>query len=184
MVCRKMKWESGKKLTFIGMASRLLLMVVVTVLQVGMLVSPVAGEAADNVIVGKVVKVLDGDSCKVRQGGRIYEVRLWGIDAPEYGQPYGAEARRLAKTLLDNARVQVTVKSRDSYGRTVGAIKVGRMDVNEELVRQGAAWVYRRYCQEEICGDWRELEEFAKARRLGLWRDRKPVPPWRWRQRH
>jgi hypothetical protein len=31
------------------------------------------------------------------------------------------------------------------YGRVVGRIHVGNVDVNAELIRKGAAWVYRDY---------------------------------------
>jgi endonuclease YncB( thermonuclease family) len=29
---------------------------------------------------------------------------------------------------------------------------------------------------------YRDEEESAKARRVGLWKDAKPVPPWEWRR--
>lgn len=35
--------------------------------------------------------------------------------------------------------------NQDRYGRTVGRVFVGPVDVNAELVREGAAWVYRAY---------------------------------------
>ena len=29
---------------------------------------------------------------------------------------------------------------------------------------------------------YRDEEESAKARRVGLWKDAQPVPPWEWRR--
>jgi endonuclease YncB( thermonuclease family) len=41
-------------------------------------------------------------------------------------------------------RARVVVVDRDRYGRSVGRVYVGDMDVNAEMVRRGAAWVCRR----------------------------------------
>ena len=48
-----------------------------------------------------------------------------------------------------------------SYGRTVGRVYVGGVDVNAEMVKQGAAWVYRKYAQDQALY---RLEEQAKER--------------------
>lgn len=42
---------------------------------------------------GYVTGVPDGDSLRVKKGGRVYEIRLYGIDSPEYGQFCWQEAR-------------------------------------------------------------------------------------------
>jgi endonuclease YncB( thermonuclease family) len=41
------------------------------------------------------------------------------------------------------------------------------------------AWHYKEYQHEQTTHD---EEETAKARRVGLWKDAKPVPPWAWRR--
>ena len=44
-------------------------------------------------ISGRVVKVVDGDTCLVEdRDGRRHNVCLYGVDAPENGQPYWKEA--------------------------------------------------------------------------------------------
>ena len=48
----------------------------------------------------------------------------------------------------------------------------------------GMAWHYKEYQHEQTTQDrlvYRDEEENAKARRVGLWKDAKPVPPWEWR---
>jgi len=49
----------------------------------------------------------------------------------------------------------------------------------------GLAWWYRAYAQEQMPED-RELyevaEKEARERKLRLWRDPTPVPPWEWRK--
>lgn len=54
----------------------------------------------------------------------------------------------------------------DKYGRTVGRVYVGSLDVNAELVKRGAAWVYRQYSSYLSLIT---LEQQAKAARRGLW---------------
>jgi len=56
------------------------------------------------------------------------------------------------------------------------------MDVNAELVKRGAAWVYRRYATEAA---WCAHEKQARDRRLGLWAlpAEQQVAPWEWRRR-
>ena len=47
------------------------------------------------------------------------------------------------------------------------------------------AWHYKEYQHEQTTHDrlvYRDEEENAKARRVGLWEDAKPVPPWEWRK--
>jgi endonuclease YncB( thermonuclease family) len=49
-------------------------------------------------ITGKVVRVSDGDTITVLEGGRQYKIRLEGIDAPELGQAYGRVSKDFAST--------------------------------------------------------------------------------------
>ena len=42
----------------------------------------------------------------------------------------------------------------DRYGRTVAFVKFGNTLINEELLRQGLARVFTRYCDRAICERW------------------------------
>ncbi len=72
--------------------------------------------------------------------------------------------------------VEVTV---DRYGRIVGRVYVGDIDVNRELVAEGFAWVYRKYSND---AELLRLEAEAKQKGLGLWAKPNPIPPWEWRR--
>jgi hypothetical protein len=54
--------------------------------------------------------------------------------------------------------------------------------VNEEIIRAGYAWQYRKYCKESFCDDWLKTEGRAQNAKIGLWGDPDPVPPWDWRK--
>jgi endonuclease YncB( thermonuclease family) len=53
--------------------------------------------------------------------------------------------------------------------------------VSLEQVRAGMAWWYREYAREQPAA-YAAAEQQAHARRVGLWKDAAPVPPWEWRK--
>ena len=103
--------------------------------------------AAD--LTGRVTAVSDGDSLTllVPDGASFKQVkiRLGEIDAPESnGQPYGQRAKQTLSDLAYNKPARVVVQDTGRYGRKVSRVYVGGVDVNAEMVKQGAAWVYRK----------------------------------------
>jgi endonuclease YncB( thermonuclease family) len=99
----------------------------------------------------KVVGVTDGDSITVLHDGQPEKIRLWGIDCPEKGQDFGTKAKHVTSILVFAKVVEVEPVTTDHYGRTVAFVRVGATLVNEELIRQGLAWVFTRYCGRAIC---------------------------------
>ena len=131
---------------------------------------------------GKVVGVIDGDSITVLHDPRAEQIRLYGIDCPEKGQDFGNRAKQLTSALVYGKVVEVEPVTVDRYGRTVAFVSIGRTLVNEELIRQGLAWVYTRYYDRPICREWKSLEEEARQAKRGLRSMPKPVPPWEFRR--
>ena len=134
---------------------------------------------------GKVVGVSDGDTLTllVPDGASFKQVkvRLGEIDTPESKQPYGERAKQILSDLAFGKQARVMVQDTDKYGRTVGRVYVGGVDVNAEMVKQGAAWVYRQYAKDQTLF---RLEEQAKATTQGLWGlpEAQRCPPWDWRK--
>lgn len=139
---------------------------------------------------GKVVRVADGDTVTVaaRGGGKV-NVRLYGIDAPEVrhketpGQAYGRQARQALKELTLGRDVRVEVVDVDTHGRSVGMVFARGVNVNLAMVRDGWAWAYRRHLSAPYASEFIDAERDARAKRLGLWRDANPMPPWEFRRR-
>ena len=132
----------------------------------------------------KVVSVTDGDTIKVYNAelGQV-KIRFYGIDTPEKAQPYGKAAGKHLASLIAGAAVEVESVSTDRYGRTVGIVSYDETSINQEMVRSGYAWVYKRYCDKPFCDYWLTLENEAKNDKIGLWQEPNPVPPWEWRKR-
>jgi len=134
---------------------------------------------------GRVVAISDGDTLTllVPDGASFKQVkvRLGEIDTPESRQPYGNRARQALSDLAFNQQARVVVQDTDKYGRTVGRVYVGGVDVNAEMIRQGAAWAYRQYLKDQSL---LKLEADAKAAKRGLWAlpEAANCPPWDWRR--
>jgi len=126
------------------------------------------------------VRVIDGDS--LRRGET--EIRLSGIDAPEYrqtckddaGQDWacGREAMRALKQLIGGRDVACEIRDTDRYERLVAVCKAGDVDLNREMIRQGWAVSF---------GSYAALEAEARNARRGIWRGDFERPQ-DWRKQH
>ena len=130
-----------------------------------------------------VLSVHDGDSLRVRLTDcKSVAVRLYGVDCPELGQPYGEAARDMTLRLVGR-RVTVRSTGGKSWRREVAVIVLpDGTTLQAALVEAGMAWVDDRFCRRPECGDWRQAQATARAARHGLWADDAPVPPWQWRK--
>jgi micrococcal nuclease len=118
---------------------------------------------------GRVTSVHDGDTLTVLAGNVPRRV------------PYGSASRRALAARVAGRDVTVVERGRDAYGRTLGRVVVGGSDANAAQVRDGYAWVFRRFENDAVLI---ALEAEARSARRGLWRSPEPVPPWVWRERH
>lgn len=131
------------------------------------------------VIVGKVTGVSDGDSITVRdKGGGDHKVRLVGIDAPEGTQKFGVEARNVLTSKILDKTVTVEWSERDKYQRVLGKVCLGDRWINKELAEEGCAWHYTEYSTDK---DLAEAEKVARGKKVGLWSESAPMPPWEFR---
>lgn len=134
---------------------------------------------------GTVTGIADADTVTVtsNDSGHSLKIRLWGIDAPETRQPMGPEATQALHGIIAG-RVMVQGFGYDKYWRLLATLKnPGGTSIQETLLSQGWVWVYENYCDEqELCDKWRGLQEEARRKKLGLWRDSHPTPPREWRK--
>lgn len=133
---------------------------------------------------GKVVRVADGDTITVlAPGNQQVKVRLYGIDCPEKRQAFGQRARQFTAQRVAGENVRVQVLDTDRYGRSVGVVYAENGgNLNKELLTNGMAWVYTKFCRASFCNDWKKDELRARKAKVGLWVDKRPVEPWIWRK--
>ena len=141
--------------------------------------SSVASAIAQSPVVG-VASIIDGDTLEIH-GQRI---RLHGIDAPESGQSCERDGRQYrcgqqaALALADKVgreTVRCAQRDIDSYQRIVAVCRLGNLDLNAWMVRQGWAIAYRQYSLDYVVD-----ENAAQAVRAGMWAGRF-VAPANWR---
>jgi len=130
---------------------------------------------------GLVVGIADGDTFTLLTPDQWQiKIRVAEIDAPERGQPYASRSRQRLADLIFQKDLTVRVQVIDRYNRVVGRPVIADMDVSVEMIRSGAAWVYRTYSDDV---QLYELERKARDERRGLWdlpeADR--LSPWHWR---
>jgi endonuclease YncB( thermonuclease family) len=140
---------------------------------------------ADPLIAGKVIGIQDGDTITLLDMDLTrYRIRLAGIDAPEKSQAFGRVSQVHLSTLCYGKLVTANCPKVDQYGRRVCTVFVNGVDVNLAQVVAGLAWHYKRFVHEQSAherGAYAKAEDAARAGKVGLWKDRDPIPPWEWR---
>jgi len=130
---------------------------------------------------GKCVGIQDGDTITVlTEGKRQVRIRLYGIDCPESGQAFGTKAKQYTADMVFKKDVEIKSTDTDRYGRTIAWVYIGEKCVNEEILKAGLAWHYKKYSKERYLAD---LEDQARERKIGLWSDPHCMPPWEWRRK-
>ncbi len=126
-----------------------------------------------------VTKVIDGDTIEVRQEKRNYKVRLSEIDAPEINQRFGTESKNFLASLILNEEIELIYTTEDRYGRIVAKIYKDNKDINRSMVRNGLAWVYDYYVEDQSLYNDQNL---AKKNSFNIWSEASPTPPWVFRR--
>jgi endonuclease YncB( thermonuclease family) len=87
---------------------------------------PVVGAES---LVGKVVRVVDGDTAVVLDADKVqHRVRLEGVDAAERGQPFGKRSTENLTRPLALQEVRVDWCKRDRWDRLIGKVWVASPD--------------------------------------------------------
>lgn len=143
----------------------------------------------DKSFAGKVTRVIDGDTvevlCSIFHKGKMvqtsHKVRLHGIDSPEREQAYGRQAKEFVSGQCFGQQIKVINHGKDKYGRVLGTVILSNgKNLNQEIVKAGFAWHYRRYSKNSTL---QAMEDQARRQNRGLWQDRNPVPPWKYRRK-
>ena len=118
-----------------------------------------------------VLSIGDGDTVRVLDGQQRVTVRLACIDAPEMSQqPYGIRSRQFLQDLLPiGSDVTVRIQTKDRYGRTVAELINNQGNINQQMIRRGHAFAYRRYLKQCDSSEYLRLENEAKNLKLGVW---------------
>jgi micrococcal nuclease len=104
----------------------------------------VAWPTFSHALTGNVINIADGDTITILDSSKkLHKIRLYGIDCPESGQPFGNGAKKLTAKLAARKTATVCRYGTDRYGRTVGVVYIGSVNVNESLIKTGYEWQYQ-----------------------------------------
>ena len=79
--------------------------------------------------------------------------------------------------------MKVSVLDTDRYERSVGVVTTDDGGIlNRELLTNGYAWLYTRYCKAYFCSEWQAQEMRARKSKSGLWSYKAAVEPRNWRK--
>lgn len=123
---------------------------------------------------GRIQHFGDGDTVESRAWFNDYRIRIRGMDAPEYTQDYGKEARKALVELLEGRRVLFLPFGSDKHGRLLCWMFCARGPVSWIMVWRGHAWPD-------------SLPTFlihlpARLFRRGLWKSSVRIRPSHWRR--
>lgn len=133
---------------------------------------------------GRMRRIVDGDTLIVSINGKDYRIRLYGIDAPEKGQPYYNEAKEYLESIVDERADLYKMDRQRSYRRTVAIVYSGDNrdeSLNTQMLRSGFAH-YDPYSGNLNGGE--EAEQEARRERRGMWASESHLEkPWHYRAR-
>lgn len=153
---------------------------------------------------GTVVAVTDGDTVQVKpdKEGTVQQVRIWGIHAPEPGQPFAEDSKVNLSKLVLGKQVEVFDRGedeRDHYEKIIGRVMVATPDCHDQAcpknlnvalaqIQAGLAWQYGLHHDDDRSSANKQRymleQQAAKTAGVGLWSDPAAVSPWHWRKEH
>lgn len=130
----------------------------------------------------KVIRIIDGDTMEILYQKTPIKIRLAHIDCPEKRskQPFGTQAKTALSDLCFGQQVTINSQNCDRYGRLIAVITNAKKQiVNQEMIKLGMAWHFTNYSTDKT---YAKLEQEARKKRIGLWRESNPTAPWQWRK--
>ena len=95
--------------------------------------------------------------------------------------PWGKESRDYLRSITPDS-VTIIRHDKDRYGRVVAEVIDDQRNLNLQMVKDGYAAVYPRYCKDTA---YYQAQEQAQSARLGIWsKQGLQQTPWLWRRKN
>lgn len=149
----------------------------------GMAMLALAGIARADAVAAKVIALADADVLTVQREGAATaeDVRLYGVDCPDAGQPFAEEAKKYVSEKVLNQSVTVEILTKDNQGKDVGLVTLPDNEkLHRVLLQAGMAWYDSENAKDEP--ELRSLCAAAIVAQAGLWKDPAALSPWDYRR--
>ncbi len=123
-------------------------------------------------------RVVDGNTIKISLDGKLENVRLLLIDAPELrgNYPFASEAKRFVEKKLQNYEhvyLELDSKERDEHGKMLAYVwyyddKELKM-LNDEIVKEGFARIAYVFDNAKYLNLLNESQEYSKKQNNNIW---------------
>lgn len=153
-----------------------------TILMLSLLTTVAA--QSQTVVTGVVIEVPEGDIVKVlSHQGDTLSVKFKNIECPEIGQSFGDEAKAYTQKISLKKDVSITYTEKDRDLNALGVVLLANgKDIGAQLLAQGLAWHYMKgLAVSPETQHYLELEQKAKDKKKGLWKEENPIAPWTFR---
>lgn len=131
-------------------------------------------------VVATILDVVDGDTATVDVNGKVFSVRMLGIDTPESVHPnkpvqcFGKEAAHRARQILNNQVVILEFDPSqglvDKYDRLLAFVWMNEKAMfNSIMIAEGYAFEYTYDKPYKYQREFREYERIAREQKVGLW---------------
>jgi len=136
---------------------------------------------------GQIRRAWGGDNFEVVDNRQLHFAFIRGIDTPEPYQTYFHEAKAVLQELSWKKNITVNVFDHDDWKREVCEVRISNPETGEAidpalvLLQKGLAWFDQS--NGPHAETYREAETLAKSKKIGIWSQSNPVPPWEfWEQ--
>lgn len=145
-------------------------------------------QAFDITLYGTCEYVIDGDSFEFLADGekKPFRIRLAGIDCPDRGQPVYDKAKSNLKYMLYGHQIKAQLLADDEEGFTLAVVDADSVDPARAQCVQGYAWLEANDAQVMPMNLLQEYDNEifeAKVRKIGIWKQSRPMPPWEYRKK-
>lgn len=143
-----------------------------------LLLVPLAGA---DILTGTVKEAVSGDLLKLETDGETKEIRLFGVDCPETGQPFAEEALEFTRKRVLDKEIEAEILCTDNHEIAVAKVTLpDGEDLGNLLLSAGLAW----WDSENVPEDRKLKGHNAKAiaAAAGLWADADALAPWDYRK--
>lgn len=130
---------------------------------------------------GVVTAIVDGNTLEItKDNSEAVKVKLYGIECPEMGQDFSQDAKAFLEKKLLKKNVTVQIQGKDRKGTPLAIVldTKKKQDPRIELLKEGLAWTAER----NPLSDLEDYRLQAQQKKVGLWKDEQPTPPWTYRR--
>lgn len=148
-----------------------------------LMLSSLAG-VSQNVVEGIVFEVKEGDIILVAlNDGDTLSAKINHIECPEIAQAFGNIAKAYTEKLCLKKSVTLSYSEYDRDRNVMADVLIkNQKDLGALLLEQGLAWNYvKGLSTHPNTSLYLSLEEKAKQKKKGLWKDPEQIPPWTFR---